>query len=98
MPGTPAVTRVLKFMPAPSGKEKRKMENQIKAMLNKIGAAENALDRLSDAAGRAKCGYIWVLSTVLEDLKADLRNLTDPQAAEKEEDAEAIQNEAPAAE
>ena len=36
-----------------------------------IQAGENILDKLADAQGRAKCGYIYVLSELFNKLKQE---------------------------
>ena len=40
--------------------------------LEKIDAVCNALDKLTEAQGRAKAGYIWVITDLIEDLRSDI--------------------------
>lgn len=40
--------------------------------LEKIDVMGNVLDKLSDAQGRIKCGYIYVLDDILTNLKNDI--------------------------
>ena len=35
-----------------------------------IVAMENVLDKLPDASGRTKCGYIWILAELTEHMKS----------------------------
>ena len=44
-----------------------------------IGAMENVLDKLAEASGRAKCGYVWVLTELIENLKAKIAQSMEPQ-------------------
>lgn len=50
------------------------MEQQKRKLkpLEKIDSICNALDKLPDAHGRIKCGYIWVISDLIEDLRSDI--------------------------
>jgi hypothetical protein len=47
------------------------MENQQQnpTPLEKLDLCENLLDKLVDAQGRAKCGYIYIISEWLNDIK-----------------------------
>lgn len=40
--------------------------------LQKLDACASFLDQLVDAKGRAKCGYIYILSDVLERVRQDV--------------------------
>lgn len=40
--------------------------------LEKIDVAQNLLDKLTDAQGRAKCGYIYIISELLDALRNDV--------------------------
>lgn len=40
--------------------------------LQKLDACASFLDQLVDAKGRAKCGYIYILSDVLERIRQDV--------------------------
>jgi len=40
--------------------------------LEKIDAINGALDKLSDAQGRAKCGYVWAIANLMEELRSDV--------------------------
>lgn len=40
--------------------------------LDKIGAIYNVLDKLVEAQGRMKCGYIWTLTTLADGLRNDV--------------------------
>lgn len=42
--------------------------------IDKISTCQNLLDKLTDANGRAKCGYIYIINELLEALKGDLTN------------------------
>lgn len=47
--------------------------NEKLSTVNKIENALEALDRLAEnPKGRARCGYIWILSEILEELKNDV--------------------------
>ena len=37
-----------------------------------LSAMENVLDKLADAQGRARCGYIWILSEFVNNLRGQL--------------------------
>lgn len=37
-----------------------------------LTAMENVLDKLADAQGRARCGYIWILSEFVNNLRGQL--------------------------
>ena len=41
---------------------------------DKIATCQNLLDKLTDAHGRAKCGYIYIINEILEALKEDITN------------------------
>lgn len=41
---------------------------------DKIATCQNLLDKLTDAHGRAKCGYIYIINEILEALKEDIAN------------------------
>ena len=51
--------------------------------LDKITTCQNMLDKLVDAQGRVKCGYIYIINEILEALKIqvsmmekDLKDIT----------------------
>lgn len=48
------------------------METKNLPPLEKLDAMNNVLDRLVDAQGRAKCGYIWALVNLVEELRSDI--------------------------
>lgn len=37
-----------------------------------LTAMENVLDKLADAQGRARCGYVWILSEFVDNLRGQL--------------------------
>lgn len=41
----------------------------------KLSAMENVLDKLADAHGRVKCGYIWAMTNLIEELRNDISAL-----------------------
>ena len=45
--------------------------------INQIEACQNMLDKLADAQGRAKCGYIYIINELLEDLKGQITMMED---------------------
>lgn len=45
-----------------------------------LTAMENVLDKLADAQGRARCGYIWILSEFVNNLREQLTPMTQAQA------------------
>lgn len=61
-----------------------------------LTAMENVLDKLADAQGRARCGYIWILSEFVNNLREQLAPMiqtqaeasTEPVAEPSEEKAE----------
>ena len=40
--------------------------------LERVETGMNILDKLADAQGRAKCGYVYILSELLENLHNDV--------------------------
>ena len=48
------------------------MDQKKMTALEKIDAIGGLLDKLTDAHGRAKCGYIWSVVTLVEDLRSDV--------------------------
>lgn len=56
--------------------------------LDKINTARNLLDKLVDAQGRAKCGYIYIIDDFLEKVMNDVlvmeEKLKDKIVSEKE--------------
>ena len=48
--------------------------------IEKIVACQNILDKLADAQGRAKCGYIYIINELLEELK---KQITDNETNQK---------------
>ena len=42
--------------------------------IEKINACQNMLDKLTDAQGRTKCGYIYIINEILEELKKQITN------------------------
>ena len=40
--------------------------------LEKVDACCNFLDKLADAQGRAKCGYIYIISEFLNDIRSHI--------------------------
>lgn len=59
--------------------------------LDKINATKQLLDRLTDANGRAKCGYICAIDEFLRELQNDVLIME-----EKLRDAEKLQENASA--
>lgn len=45
------------------------MDQKEMTPLEKIDACGVLLDKLSDAQGRAKCGYIYIMNEFLDDIK-----------------------------
>lgn len=41
-------------------------------VLEKIDTIANMLDKLADAQGRAKCGYIYIINEFLDSIKKDV--------------------------
>ena len=41
-------------------------------VLDKIDVIRNCLDKLADAQGRAKCGYIYIIDDVLNKIRDDV--------------------------
>ena len=59
--------------------------------VEKISTCQNMLDKLTDAQGRAKCGYIYIINEILEELKGqvvmmeeDLKKITNQNGIETE--------------
>lgn len=52
-------------------------EKQNLKPLDKIDSMCNVLDKLADAQGRTKCGYIWVLTDLVEQLRSDILIMED---------------------
>lgn len=60
-----------------------------------LEAVSSLLDKLSDAQGRAKCGYIWTMATLVEDIKKAVVEMEKELMAlrkEPEVDVEILQN------
>ena len=61
-----------------------------------LTAMENVLDKLAEAQGRARCGYVWILSEFVNNLREQLAPMmqaqeeasTEPVAESSEEKAE----------
>lgn len=61
-----------------------------------LTAMENVLDKLADAQGRARCGYVWILSEFVNNLRGQLAPMmqaqeevsTEPAAEPPKEKAE----------
>ena len=74
------------------------MDNENMTPLDKITALETTLDRISDSTGRAKAGYVWVMTEILQNLRKDIlimeEKLNDKEEPEItiEESAEENQN------
>ena len=45
------------------------MDQKEMTPLEKIDACGTLLDKLTDAQGRAKCGYIYIINEFLDDIK-----------------------------
>lgn len=60
------------------------MNTEDMTALEKISALENTLDRIADSTGRAKAGYIWVMTEILNKLKNDIL-IMEEQIKDKEE-------------
>ena len=45
--------------------------------VEKISTCQNMLDKLTDAQGRAKCGYIYIINEILEALKTQVIEMED---------------------
>ena len=60
------------------------MNTEDMTALEKISALENALDRIADSTGRAKAGYVWVMTEILGKLKNDIL-IMEEQLKDKEE-------------
>lgn len=45
------------------------MDQKEMSPLEKIDACGTLLDKLTDAQGRAKCGYIYIINEFLDDIK-----------------------------
>lgn len=59
--------------------------------VDKIMTCQNMLDKLADAQGRAKCGYIYVINEILDALRIqvsmmeeDLKGITNQNDIETE--------------
>lgn len=48
------------------------MAEQNMTALQKIDAINAVLDKLVDAHGRAKAGYIWAITDIVENLRTDV--------------------------
>lgn len=60
------------------------MSNENMTPLEKISALETSLDRIADSTGRAKAGYVWVMTEILNKLKNDIL-IMEEQIKDKEE-------------
>ena len=48
------------------------MDPKNMSALDKITMSQNMLDKLTDAQGRAKCGYIYIINEFLTELRNDV--------------------------
>ena len=60
--------------------------------LEKIDACGSLLDKLTDAQGRAKCGYIYIINEFLNDIKTHVLILEE-QVKDTEPNSETISQE-----
>ena len=60
------------------------MNTEDMTALEKISALENTLDHIADSTGRAKAGYVWVMTEILSKLKNDIL-IMEEQLKDKEE-------------
>ena len=65
------------------------MDQKEMTPLEKIDACGTLLDKLTDAQGRAKCGYIYIINEFLNDIKNHVLILEE-QVKDREPKVEAI--------